>query len=255
MAICKKCFRDLPLQKSHIIPEFFFKYVYSNDHKFTQVAIENKDDLHTEQKGWREELFCHDCEEEMSAFEKITADFFRNLNQSPEKFNPIEETPNYTYFDCNIDYLQIKKCLLSILWRASISSLEEFIDYNLDSDIQDELKNIIFSDLTIDTLCYPIMISRIKMGTMDSCDLIMPWKKGHSDLYNCDIYSFSLAGFQIDIFMDKELKIPNPDIEKMFLNPTNLFIRNIPFESLEIKEDLLKRFKDSDVISFYKKHP
>lgn len=254
MSICKKCFRDLPLQQSHIIPEFFFKYVYTSDHKFTQVSTENKDSLHTEQKGWREELFCHDCEEEMSVFEKITADFFKALIESPEKLNPKEKTENYTFFDCRIDYLAIKRCLLSILWRASISSLKEYEEYDLSSSTEVELKNNIFNNTSIDVLCYPIMISKITFSGIDACDLIIPWEKGHSDLFNCDIFSFSLAGYQIDIFMDKNLRIPDPYMYNCFLNPSNLFIRNIPFETLGIKEGLIQRFKDTDVINFYNKH-
>lgn len=58
---CRLCLQIKDLRRSHIIPEFIYKPLYSSEHN---RVIEIKEGLvpGLMQKGYREELLCQDCE-------------------------------------------------------------------------------------------------------------------------------------------------------------------------------------------------
>ena len=88
---CAGCNNKKMLQNSHIIPEFFYRYVYTKDHKFILISSDNEDKLKISQKGFREKLLCKDCENYLAKFEKITAEFFNEIVY--QKYN----TPKFEF--------------------------------------------------------------------------------------------------------------------------------------------------------------
>lgn len=79
MEECYNCHQLKELQNSHIIPEFFYKYVYTQDHKFILLSEQKEEKLIPEQKGFREKLLCHECEELLSKKETVASFFFNDL--------------------------------------------------------------------------------------------------------------------------------------------------------------------------------
>lgn len=95
------------------------------------MSEDNENKTKIQQKGFREELFCYDCEELLSAKETITAKFFNDIiSKNYTNLNAKEISNNILLIE-KYNYDEIKKCLLSILWRASISGREEFLNYDL----------------------------------------------------------------------------------------------------------------------------
>jgi hypothetical protein len=67
---CALCQQDRELCASHIIPEFFYKPVYDEKHRFYTFSTDPADEVEgPEQKGLREHLLCKDCEGKLSAWE------------------------------------------------------------------------------------------------------------------------------------------------------------------------------------------
>jgi hypothetical protein len=118
--ICKLCQRTGRIRKSHIIPEFLYESIYDEKHRGIYLATEPNRILKYEQKGIRELLLCSDCEIYLSQYEgygkKILSDIQEENSSSKANF----------YLLSNIEYSKFKLFLISVLWRAGISSIDFF---------------------------------------------------------------------------------------------------------------------------------
>jgi hypothetical protein len=137
---CKLCGNDSELQKSHIIPEFFYKDSYDQKgraHRFLSSDNSPKTNVY-EQKGLREKLLCKTCEGIINDdFERDFHKFWYQNNNSPS-FLDIEGITTVTF---NPDLL--KGLLLSILWRASIAEGDYFKSVSLGKKHETQIRNII----------------------------------------------------------------------------------------------------------------
>lgn len=246
---CGGCNNKKILQNSHIIPEFFYKYVYTEDHKFILISSDNEDKLKISQKGFREKLLCRDCENYLAKVEKITAEFFNEIVYQKYTKLKAERIGKDILKITKYNYSAIKKCLLSILWRASISTLKEFSDYDLGKENNEKIKKLIFSAEELSWKCFPILITKVIFGKEFCSDVLFPHKAGQYK--NILLYSMTLAGFNIDYFITENFDKAN--FEYIF-NDKFCNIKNIRIEDLKLDQDLINRLSDKDVDSFYQKH-
>lgn len=115
---CHLCHEPAELVNSHVIPEFLYRPGY--DEKGRLLKIEGSTGRKNMiQKGLREPLLCVSCERRLGVFEKYFADFWYQTNPLP---NPVFED----HVSLSVRYGDFKLFLLSILWRSSISTLEQF---------------------------------------------------------------------------------------------------------------------------------
>jgi hypothetical protein len=71
--LCKLCLQVRRLQNSHIIPEFQYRPLYDEKHRFTTLSSDPETPERFIQKGIREQLLCFDCEQKLSAWENYAA--------------------------------------------------------------------------------------------------------------------------------------------------------------------------------------
>ena len=122
---CRLCLKEKELLKSHIIPEFLYKPVYDDLHRLTVVSTGPFDKIKYEQKGYRERLLCYDCEQLLSPLE----DYGRRVIYGGGETETIVFENEIKVR--NIDYKKFKLFQLSLLWRASVSRQESYIEVNL----------------------------------------------------------------------------------------------------------------------------
>lgn len=114
--VCKLCLASSELKYSHIIPEFFYRYMY--DEKSRALLVEPEYLGKTPiQKGSREYMLCLGCEERLNVYETYVAKLWKK--HFPEKVEG-------AIFIMKIDYSLFRLFHLSILWRASVSTLDFF---------------------------------------------------------------------------------------------------------------------------------
>lgn len=120
--VCKFCGQTAVLQKSHIVPEFF--YTYDELHRALSVFGSGARPQ-LEQKGVREPLLCFACEQYFNdKFEKPMKRIWLDVPRLPEYF-----TPGGEYEITGLDYAVVKLFHLSVLWRAhSITPSEGGVD-------------------------------------------------------------------------------------------------------------------------------
>ena len=122
---CKLCNKDGKLMNSHIIPEFIYKPLYDEKHRFHVLSTYKQKDRPKEQKGIREKMLCSDCEQHISRYEnyasKVLFDGVPVAVRNEGAGIVISE----------IDYKLFKLFQLSVLWRASVSEHRMFKDVDL----------------------------------------------------------------------------------------------------------------------------
>lgn len=122
---CALCFNDVPLRRSHIIPEFLYKTLYDDKHRFQVLSIIPDQESWREQKGLREQLLCDECEQRLSVWER-----YASLVLKGGIPLACRQEGNVVYIS-GIDYCQFKLFQLSVLWRAGVSSLPFFENVRL----------------------------------------------------------------------------------------------------------------------------
>ncbi len=125
---CRLCFEERTLSESHIIPEFLYRPGYDKKHRieWLRQGVLNPTPI---QKGLREKLLCSQCE---NLIANQYEDYFAKLwyIEAPP---PSTTTERFLKLK-GLDYSLFKLFHLSILWRASISSLASFSAVSLGPD-------------------------------------------------------------------------------------------------------------------------
>ncbi|MCD9505793.1 hypothetical protein [Photobacterium phosphoreum] len=165
MGKCRLCNEEAKLQMSHIIPRSLIKDVKDGDsqlHVFSYTSAPTYSNADP-----KELLLCKCCEQYISSnYEQ----YGTQLIKRPKNIIKHNDRIEFKEFDYKKWYLYY----LSIIWRASISSLQEFVDIQLGgfNDILKEcIKNdtlTLTEDISIDE-CIVISMFRVvdRSGRLD----------------------------------------------------------------------------------------
>jgi len=116
---CRLCHNVAPLRNSHVIPELCFKPTYDPSHRALEMNLSAERKRYI-QKGFREHLFCDDCEQLFGKLENYFATKWSHNGKLPERVeNDLLEIHD-------LDYTKFKLFHHSILFRASVSTLDQF---------------------------------------------------------------------------------------------------------------------------------
>ncbi len=134
---CKLCKQMASLCRSHIVPEFFFRRLYDEQHRCHELTIPSgKTSLL--QKGLRERLLCKRCEARLSRYEKCFS----------QRIYPNIDSQAFTITDnptiC-VDYMPFKLFVLSLFWRLSVTSRTEFVETPL-GDAEGRIRKMILTE-------------------------------------------------------------------------------------------------------------
>jgi hypothetical protein len=99
-----------------------YKLLYDEKHRMHQVSSKPEERTKLIQKGKRERLLCHNCEQFISPLEKYVKEVLYDGVKSVSYLGPNIE---------GIDYITFKLFQLSLLWRVGVSSLDFFSDVSL----------------------------------------------------------------------------------------------------------------------------
>jgi len=143
---------------SHIIPEFIYKPLYDEKHRFHVISTYKKKDRPKEQKGIRERLLCLDCEQHISRYE----DYARKVLFGGVEISVLNESGGIIVSE--IDYNCFKLFQLSILWRASVSNHKMFKNVQLGKH-ESIIRKMIISDIPGQKEKYCCVMMAIKNGS------------------------------------------------------------------------------------------
>jgi hypothetical protein len=245
---CRLCLSEVTsLKKSHIIPECLYEKVYDNKHRFIPISNQNYQDLKVEQLGYREELLCDCCEKKLSKWENYTKKDLVNISKRSSNFLEISNLSKKLVLVKNINHNSFKMCMLSILWRMSVSSHEMFGRYNL-GPFEEKIRLVIDQGVSLTTFDYPLLVKEVTLKGAHYPDLITCIGKGR--IGHLIFQSFIVYGYLIDIVVSSQ-KVENRYEPLLLSDGNSLVVGKVEHQSLPHDSGLLDRFKQDDIAKFY----
>lgn len=159
--VCKLCSEHKPLCKeSHIIPMFLYKFLTAENNKIVYIDTKkSKFKFNGEYEGG---ILCQNCDNVVignldnyfakfihGEFPQVVAPRFERMDNRDVVVR--EGDPYY-------DYSKYKLFLLSLLWRASISSRPLFNQIKLPADIEEDLRSRLLNNDPGEPDVYPCFI-------------------------------------------------------------------------------------------------
>jgi hypothetical protein len=155
------------LRKSHVIPEFMFRPLYDEKHRFWRISNIPTKQNRIFQKGPREKLLCEQCEQRLSRHESYASDvFFGNAAVKPLR------TPTGFLFT-DILYKPLKLFFMSLLWRLGTTSIRELKGAEL-GPYQERIRSLIAADDPADFSTFPAMVTALTFDRKHIPGLVVP---------------------------------------------------------------------------------
>lgn len=134
MVLCKLCQQERKICNSHIIPESVYAPLYDDGGKMVGFRFGEGGKVTSRllQKGFRQPLLCADCEQLLNHdYEQPNVDLWRRLAAHEKELDPrwavFTTAAGAQAVHVKADeHSSFKLFLLSVLWRSSVSDLEEF---------------------------------------------------------------------------------------------------------------------------------
>ncbi|MDD9200789.1 hypothetical protein [Aliivibrio sp. S2MY1] len=134
--VCKLCGGKDPLQKSHIIPKSYLRGLKQGNGQLVSIVCDDESPPKKVNSDPKEKLLCRNCEQFISDnYEKYGTRLFKS-SQGVKKARRYVELNGFKYTEY---YL----FLISILWRASVSTLTTFSNIELTERVEDALASCI----------------------------------------------------------------------------------------------------------------
>lgn len=166
---CKLCNKEKTLiKKSHILPEFLFKKLFDPHHKLrkfdlVQMAKGNPRISRPSSGLYEGQILCQECDNKtLGQYESYIANLLNETLKESDKISCRRIRNEYGLIFteiANINYKKTKLFLLSVLYRAHISSSPEFKQVNLGT-YGEIIREIIYNDLDVDDLYFQISIMK-----------------------------------------------------------------------------------------------
>lgn len=183
---CSLCGEPHQLANSHIIPEFLYKSLYDELHRFHVLSLISDQGNSLKQKGIREPLLCQGCEQKLSVWER-----YASLVLEGGVELTCRREGKLVYIS-GLDYAKFRQFQLSILWRAGASSLQFFENVRLGRH-EDEIRQLLLAEDPGDTRRYGCLMFGLKFEDKAFPQLIMQPRRlklsGHT------AYQFVFGGF------------------------------------------------------------
>lgn len=249
---CKLCQTPASvLQGSHIVPEFFYKRVYTRSHKFTAIPLQDEERLAIEQKGYREDLLCTVCETKLSKWEGKLSQFVNQIVSGSYTTCTASQVGAVTVV-LGVEYHSVKMAILSIFWRMSITTHRLFAAYNL-GPYEERLQALLDQEKTPSEEEFPILLSKALLDGQFLPGILFPMSRGRYDDFI--LQSVMLNGIVFDCLMTSTRPIPGEVAEFALQTAGRVIIPSRSYEDLGMDiSEFSERAKRADVKSFYQKH-
>jgi hypothetical protein len=139
---CRLCLQEKKLVKAHIIARCLLEPLIGDGSQMTPVALASETRPQRTQTGeYDATILCSVCDQIFAPWEEYSA---RLIYETARPY--AEDGISQPYFVVpQYDYAQLKLCLLSILWRMSISSRPAYSHINLGGRFEGIIRDMILN--------------------------------------------------------------------------------------------------------------
>lgn len=250
---CRLCLAaQVDLRASHIVPEFFYRRVYTKSHKLAAISKDSNDRLAVEQNGYREHLLCQCCETKLSKWEGKLSQLINEISNDVYGSCTVKRIANVISLS-GIEYHSIKMAVLSIFWRMGIASHNLFFNYIL-GPYAEKLRLLLNNDISPTRTEFPVLISKGLIDGVFQTGILFPAGRGRYD-NALILQSVVLNGIVFDCVMTDTRTIPE-EIVTFALDPAgHVMIPSRPYEELGFNVgEIAARMKSNHVTSFFARY-
>lgn len=184
--ICKLCGDAGKLCDSHIIPELCYRATYDSLHRSTKYQAD-PNSKRLLQMGIREYLLCRSCEAQLNKFETGFKKYWYDRQALPQHVNtPVIEVSGF-------DYKTFKLFHLSILWRASVATIDAFNTVSL-GRYEGKLRQILLAGNPGPEDHYPMYAQVLLKGQTGQVAYGLVGKPQQSQFDRATVYYTAYAG-------------------------------------------------------------
>lgn len=168
--LCKLCDQAKELQNSHVIGKSIFRAINKNSGKHYGIYTDqeaNKVVRSTDQ--WATPMLCENCESLLnSRYENYSSWALRNKQPG------VKHQTNLHYLSIkNVNQKRLLMYVISIFWRAAVSSHKVFKNVQIPSEINEYLKRCILGKINIDTKLFAVRITKLMDPSNYLSDVIL----------------------------------------------------------------------------------
>lgn len=230
---CKLCNTEQELEKSHIIPRSYFKSLKSGNGQLVSILCDDTAIPKLSNTDPKERLLCKVCEDLLNVnYEGYGTQLFK-------KHRNVKKTKDFIEFS-GFKYTDYYLFLVSILWRASISTLADFSNVKLGPEFEKIIGKCIHNKsleigapLKIDHFIKISVLRVIDSSNRIDDDIIKKiminfgMEHGKSALEGM-IYYFMIDGFLITFFLSVGKNLQDIQTSKVFAQLLDLEKIRIP---------------------------
>ena len=239
IGVCKFCSQEKKLIDAHIIPKKFYLKLDGD-----RILLMNSRTLKykfQQNGGYDSTILCSDCDNHiLGEFDK---EAYKVLFSDFSKYEFVELQPDYKIYlidNTKFDYHKLRNFFISILWRASVSDLEQWSNINL-AKYEKKAFEILNGTKEHNEL-FKILIYKNKYD--EDVNSIVLIAKGKTSKYKK--YVIQMAGYRIEVMVDSSRVSNNYKLQygRYFLNSEYVSVIETPDVSRRInKEYNAKMFK------------
>ena len=204
---CRLCLKkQVELQDSHIIPEFFYKKIYDEKGCFQVFTDAGGHPGRPGQKGFRERLLCWECEQKLSGWEKYAKELL--FDQAPQGIN---HGDRMVY--SGVDYARFKLFQMSLIWRMSVTSHRYFRNVSCGAPHEERMRQMLVAADPGDAIDYGCWLSAVSNRISEFGGVVMPPIRTRKKPYGHSCYVTVLGGCFWIFFVSSHMEqFPAPEI-------------------------------------------
>src|SRR5450432_1749432 len=202
------------LVKAHIVPAGFGRLIRSGQGPLLKLATDRVAEAVPQLGDYDTNILCETCDNILGKDDEYALTVCKTFKAKSEK-------ENGDYFELEgIDCERFSKFVLSVIWRASISTRGAFCAVRSLGPYNKIAREIIFGIRPIEDFPqFELVISRFRNRGDDVNGInIYPVRFTFDGL---NAYSLVLSGFRIPAKLDKQML--KPEFEKLIINRTKVF--------------------------------
>jgi hypothetical protein len=200
IGICQLCKKEKELiGRSHIWPSFMYNNMKDEKGRLYVINSEDPTRHHTVQSGSHQGgIFCSECDNvRLGQLERYASNnLYRKDFVDGDEFKIFSVPNGVEIIRCEkLEYNQFKLFLLSLLWRASISTETVFENFKLSAAEEEFLRQSIYESAVVDEMAFPcVMITTAGVDADENFIAVDPFRNGMVKFYiNSFVYTFYLA--------------------------------------------------------------
>ena len=209
---CRLCLEEKNLIKAHIIPDFMYQELYDQNHSLYKVLLENPLNYTKIPTGeYDNNILCSECDNvRIGQLEDYAAKVFNEgLGIEFANFHYTDVKMTVTHVK-KIDYKKFKLFLLSMLWRASVTTRESFRIVSL-RHYEETIRQMLYKGDPKERYDFPCIMIAIRADVPWASQLIVPPTRIKQ--YFRTVYRFLMNGILYLFYIGEKINLPEPIME------------------------------------------